>query len=149
MINLNNINNFILKHKDKIKILLIASFVIVGILIMAVLRCITGSDILQTKIHILDFDLWSVSHIIVCFFMTYLFPHEWFFIFIMSLLWEVFEYYCGSLNPENIKYIFGNCKLMKLSDKYDSNWWYGKKSDIIANSIGIVGALLLKKNTNY
>ena len=42
----------------------------------------------------------------------------------------------------------GTCKIFNLTSKNDNNWWYGKYSDIIANAIGIGGALLLKKYIN-
>ena len=90
-------------------------------------------------------DLWSVSHIIVCFILTYLYPHEWLFIFITSCCWELFEYACGAANPKNMKYLIGTCKIFNLTSDNDDTWWYGKGSDILANSIGIGLALLLHK----
>ena len=131
--------------KNKVNIAFVLFLISLSVIAWGVIRCMIGQDPLQFKIPILDFDLWSVSHIIVFFIVTYIYPKEWLFIYIMGVSWELFEYWCGAANPDNIKFLFGNCKLMELSDKYDSNWWYGKKTDLIANAIGVFGALFVKK----
>ena len=145
MINKDKIKNILFKKYDKLNILFYAFIVIIGVLLLGILRCYTGYDILQRKINILDMDLWSITHIIVCFILTYIYPHEWLFIFIASCCWELFECVCGAMNPKNMKYLIGSCKLFDLSSDDDKNWWYGKTSDILANSIGICLALLVHK----
>ena len=126
---------------DKLKIFLIGLACIVTIFIYGILRCRFNRDYLQYKLKILDFDLWSVTHILFYFALTYIYPNEYVYIFILGILWEISEYILGGLNPKNIKYLMGECGYMKK----DESWWYGKFSDILANSIGIMLALLLKK----
>jgi len=51
----------------------------------------------------------------------------------------------GAANPKNMKYLIGSCKIFNLTSDNDDSWWYGKGSDILANSIGISLALLVHK----
>ena len=124
----------------KVKIILLGLLAIFSILIYSVIKCKLGIDVLQYKFKIWDFDLWSLSHIILYFFLVYLYPEEWSFIFILGVIWELIEYWMGGFNPKNISNFFGGCNL----DASDKTWWYGKISDIVANSIGIILALKIK-----
>ena len=124
----------------KVNIILLGLLVILIILGYSVVRCKLGVDILQHKFKIWDFDLWSLSHLIFYFILVYIYPEEWFFIFILGVIWELIEYWMGGFNPKNISNLLGGCKL----DTSDKTWWYGKISDIVANSIGIILALIIK-----
>ena len=81
-------------------------------------------------------DGWGISHFVLYGIMTFIYPKYWLFIFIIGILWELFEYYlehnlilnCYVLNDSNIK----------------QKYWYARYQDIIMNTLGILVALLLK-----
>ena len=64
-------NNKKNKINDKIKITFLLFCVGLLVIFMGFIRCMIGYDILQNKLYFLDFDLWSLSHIIVFFIITY------------------------------------------------------------------------------
>ena len=56
-IDINYVNNKIMKHKDKISILLYGAIIIIGVLLLGILRCYTGYDLLQIKINYIPLSL--------------------------------------------------------------------------------------------
>lgn len=145
MIKTDIMKNILFKDNDKLNIMVYGIIITIGVFLIGISRCYIGYDILEPKINILDMDLWSVSHIIVCFILTYIYPHEWLFIFIVFCCWELLECMCGSMKNQFIKYFIGNCKLFNEISNNDKNWFYCRTSDILANSIGIGTALLIHK----
>ena len=127
--------------KNKIIILLICCIAIFLIFAQCFIRCKIGTDFFQLKIPLWDFDLWSLTHLLFYFFLTYIFPNEWLFIFFVGVLWEVIENWLGGFNPKNMSALMGRCAL----DQSEASWWYGKFSDILVNLAGIGLALLAHK----
>ena len=51
-----------------------------------------GNDILANKFNNIIYDYWGISHIILFFIVTYLFPNRYIFITICGILWELIEH---------------------------------------------------------
>ena len=112
------------------------------IFIWGFIKSIIGSDFLLTKLGIWDLDIWSISHIIWYFGLTYICPKKWKFIFVIGVFWELFEQFFGYLPPT----LINNLAIQYIpSDNKNQKWWYGRFSDIISNSLGIALALQLSK----
>lgn len=89
-------------------------------------------------------DGWMVSHFIVYSIIGTLFPDTFIFSMIISVLWELFEYQMGYVDPKILKKL-GFCDRRKFSDNFHENWWYGQYEDIICNFIGFIfGKYLLR-----
>tara|TARA_Y100000389_G_scaffold191188_1_gene216947 strand:+ start:3153 stop:3596 length:444 start_codon:yes stop_codon:yes gene_type:complete len=107
-----------------------------------------NNDILSTRLPFIS-DYWALSHIILFFIVTYLFPKRYIFITICGIIWEIIEY-CMN----DIIFIIYNKNILndKLSEKVDiyikninpDKWWYGRPEDIIYNGIGTTIALLVR-----
>ena len=99
-------------------------------------------DPLQTKLGIGDLDGWSLSHLLFFMFIGYHFKGKYLIVaFLLGILWELFEHYYGEERPG---WLGGDCDMR--TDRLDGRWWYGKWSDIVMNTIGLLsGHYLLKK----
>lgn len=73
-------------------------------------------------------DGWGILHMLLFGILTYFYPHRWFELFILGVLWEGLE----CIASEHPFYIT-KCREIHKS----SQWWYGRWSDIVMNSIGI------------
>jgi hypothetical protein len=95
-------------------------------------------DILETKIYIDDLDGWSLSHLLFFIFIGYQFKENKYLIvaFVFGILWELFEHYYGEKRPGWLGG-YGDCDNLK-TDRENSNWWYGKYSDIFMNVSGLL-----------
>ena len=125
------------KYKRQRNILTICMSCVALIFIYSFVRCYIQVDLLQTKLGIFDFDGWSLTHFVFFYVLTSFYPKDWKMIFALGILWEMIENVFGGWNPENMRNILGFCK--KKGDA--QTWWYGKISDIFANSVGIALAL--------
>lgn len=97
-------------------------------------------DHLMKKLGYFDLDGWSISHFLFFLFLSYKFPNEKYFIGLLGILWEFFEHYLGKKRPGWLGG-FGDCA---TTDPNIDEWWYGRISDIIVNTFGIiVGSTLL------
>lgn len=87
-------------------------------------------------------DGWGIAHLLFFFFLTFLYPSNFIYIFILGVIWEIIE----TIFKDRPFYIL-NCKAYDVlnTDPNYSPWWYGRWQDIIMNSIGIVSALIIKK----
>ena len=145
--------------KDYIKILSIFIMVIISIIMYYVFYISKfydkiGNDILANKFNHIIYDYWGISHIILFFIVTYLFPNRYFFITICGILWELIEHITRYiLNHIYIKNLLNNYYHTKLENyvkkkkkKYmtSDNWWYGRPEDILYNLIGTILALIIK-----
>ena len=118
-------------------------FIVVSIIfIWGFIKSIIGSDFLLTNIGIWDLDIWSITHFICFFIMTYVCPKKWKLLFIIGVVWELFEQFYGYLPPA----LINNLALDYIpTDNKNQKWWYGRFSDIICNSLGIMLAIHLNK----
>jgi hypothetical protein len=82
-------------------------------------------DILEEKIF-WNFNYWGLSHIISFFILTLIYPNYWIFLFIMGILWEIFEYF-----------------LQEIYKKYFDDYWYAQYIDLLYNGIGILLAKII------
>lgn len=89
-----------------------------------------------TNIKLLNnyLDGWALSHFILFFILTYIYPSEWKFLIIVGILWEITEYI---LSTKNFHYIYNH--------KYNENFWYARYQDIIMNILGILTAFTILK----
>lgn len=112
-----------------------------------------SNDILANKFNHIIYDYWGLSHIILFFIVTYLFPNRYIFITICGILWELIEHiiryilnyiYINNLLNNYYHTILDNY-VKKKREKYitSNNWWYGRPEDILYNSVGIILALLV------
>ena len=125
----------------KKNILVIFISIAIIIILFGYLKCnkrANDFDILNknynfTKYSFLDNYLngWKFAHFLLYGILTYIYPKEWFFIFMIGVLWEFIEEFFSQLD---LKYCF---------DK-DYKYWYSSYEDIIMNSLGISTALIIK-----
>jgi hypothetical protein len=74
-----------------------------------------------------------LAHFVLYGILTYIYPKEWFFIFMIGVLWEFIEDFFSQLD---LKYCVGK----------DYKYWYSRYEDIIMNSLGIAFALIIKNS---
>jgi|UniRef100_A0A6C0JPP1 hypothetical protein len=123
---------------------ILAIFILVAIIIILIgyLNCnktandynIFSKNYNFTKYKLLDNYLngWELAHFILYGILTYIYPKEWFFIFMIGILWEFIEEFFSQLD---LKYCFHK----------NYEYWYSRYEDIIMNSLGIGTALIIKK----
>ena len=140
----------IIYNNERVIILAILIPIMIFICILGFYKCIKHNkhyikyDILSknynfTSIKILDNYLngWGISHFILYFILAYIYPSEWIFILVCSILWEILEYIL-SFSVFNYE-----CKYNNTDVKYN-NWWYAQYEDIVMNILGISLALLIR-----
>jgi len=113
-----------------------------------------SNDILLNKCNYFISDYWGVSHIILFFIVTFLFPNRYIFITICGIVWELIEHsiryilnYLYITNKLNNYYHSKLDKYVKKKQKKfnkQQNWWYGRYEDILYNAIGTILALIVK-----
>lgn len=82
-------------------------------------------------------DGWGISHFILYGVITYIYPKYWLFIFMIGVLWELFEYFLEN-NPKLNCYVLDD---NTIKQKY----WYARYQDVIMNLLGILTALIIKR----
>lgn len=105
------------------------------------------------KIGDSEFDLWSLSHVLLYVYFGYFFPEFFLEFLIIGSLWELYEstfcskaflkfFNCNNTDPVEKKNLL--CKL--IGNINNCGYWYGKLEDIPCNMLGfVIGALLSKK----
>jgi hypothetical protein len=95
-------------------------------------------DVLQTKLGLFDLDGWSVSHLLFFMLIGYNYGDKYLVAaFILGVIWEIFEQlYGGKLS----RWWFDSRPL-------ERKWWYGKHSDIIINTSGLLIGYYLKNKS--
>lgn len=123
---------------------ILAIFILIAIIIILIgyLKCnikTNNFDILSKNYNFTNYKLldnylngWELAHFILYGILTYIYPKEWFFIFMIGILWEFIEEFFSQLD---LKYCF----------KKNYEYWYSRYEDIIMNSLGIGTALIIKK----
>lgn len=91
-------------------------------------------DPLMLKLGIWDLDGWSVTHFLFYSFLGYKYPDYSRSILGLSILWEGFEHFMGKERPA-ILGGFADCP-DNVNIQNNGEWWYGRLSDIIVNTIG-------------
>ena len=83
------------KLNDKYQILIICLSLAISIIIYGYYRCLNPSfedPLIFGKNICRVCDLWSISHLLFNLFLAYNYPTHGKFIFILGLLWEIFEF---------------------------------------------------------
>jgi hypothetical protein len=86
-------------------------------------------------------DGWSITHFCLFAILAFLYP-TWqylLFIVILGVAWEIVE----SVFKDHPFYL-SSCKYNITSDN-GTGWWYGKYSDILINSLGMITGLVVRK----
>jgi len=153
-------------HNDYINILKIFSFVVFIIVIYFLAYLIkfnnpSDIDLLSRECFSFIKDYWALSHIILFFIVTYIYPKRYIFIMLCGILWEliehIFRYIIDRIHHKRVLYDYWHSKLdnhikKRIKNKknlnYD-NWWYGRPEDILYNSIGIILALIARSILKY
>ena len=126
-------------------ILIIAGITVGSIFLYGNYRCTRShiKDPLEIPFsrHVPWFDGWSYTHLLGAFLAGKLINSRKgvAFVFILMLLWEVFEFYLGKMKPKWMKNIGGgSCRISTDKEDKDKVWWYGKYSDVLVNSVGLL-----------
>jgi len=69
------------------------------------------------------------------------YPKDFKLLFVTGVIWEVIEFLLGAVKPKWLDGL-GHC-LTTDPTTTDEVWWYGKVSDIVANSLGLYVSTLL------
>ena len=96
-------------------------------------------------------DGWSLSHFLFFLILGYFYKEYIFFIVLMGILWESFEYVTSNsgINIYILSWFRGLSKCNALSEENkNGHWMYAKVSDIFVNVLGLyVGYVLSKIKT--
>jgi hypothetical protein len=135
-----------MKINNNILIILICIFVSISIIIYGQIRCkLRFADPLIKPVtynnkQLFDLDGWSISHLIMFIILGYIFDKNVLLLIFMGTLWEVIEIIFGK-----ISYVLPALESCHIKNK-NSDWWYGRMSDIYVNIIGIFIGYNLKNN---
>ena len=140
-----------------IAIIVVFAIVIIGFMIRKSLN--TKMEVVFFKIGKTEFDIWSLSHLILYMYFGYFFPEYFLEFLIIGTGWELFEgSFCRKLFLEMINCDTSNlpkvgkkykdsdnalCKIIKKADNCD--YWYGKWQDIPTNMAGFLVGMLLSR----
>jgi len=106
-------------------------------------------DPLEKQIGIGKLDGWSVTHFTLFLIAGYIFPDHYILALTMGCGWELFENYYGENRPGWLGG-YGDCPEALASDKNDDgNWWYGKWTDILMNTMGFTVGIYLKRKKAF
>ena len=110
-------------------VLILLSSLIFIVVYGQVVKSRGGDDILQDHFApCKGCDYWALLHTVLFFILAYLFPQYILEFSIIGIMWELLEYSTG--DPE-VREIIG-------LDFRGGKWWYGRLSDIMFNSIGLI-----------
>jgi hypothetical protein len=94
-------------------------------------------DILEKKFAECEgCDLWALTHFTLYLILGYNFPSYYLLFFLIGVGYEFFEYYVG-VSDNSFKY------LGPMSSDGTQSWWYGRVSDIIFNTLGLISGMSL------
>jgi hypothetical protein len=84
---------------------------------------------------------WPISHLILFFFLGYFFPECWLYLIAFGVLWEIFEAVMFHLTKRPTQVTVGPGRNVE----YTGNWWAGSFKDVLMNTLGVLGGLLLRR----
>jgi hypothetical protein len=117
--------------------ILIAVFSFIIVYGFIVKKYLKNYDVLEKKFAKCEgCDLWALTHFTMYFILAYFFPRYYVLLFIIGVLYEVFEYVIGR-TKNSFKY------LGPMTTDGDQSWWYGRVSDIVFNTFGIITGVAL------
>lgn len=105
-------------------------------------------DPLETQLF-WGLDGWSATHFFWFMILGFAFPGNFILAFLIGCIWELFEDYYGKKRPEWLGYYYFNCPGLASYKEGDGNWWYGKWSDLLCNSIGYLIGQFFKTGRLY
>lgn len=130
--------------------------------ILIILIILIGSsyyELFQTKMSYtlfkfygLEFDIWSLSHVLLYIYFGYMFPGFFVEFLIFGSIWELLE---SIYRKDIVRKILGcneknynsNLVCRVMMHTQDCRYWYGKVDDIAVNMIGfVIGAYIAKLN---
>jgi hypothetical protein len=82
-------------------------------------------------------DGWGLSHLLLYGIMTFIYPNQWHFIFLIGVVWEIIEIILSYIP------IF-KCYLLNYGRGQVTEWWYARFEDIFMNWLGIIIGYYLK-----
>ena len=94
-------------------------------------------DVLETRLGDTTLDGWSLTHFFFFGFVGYKYPHTLVLSLGLGVAWELFEHYYGKLRPGWLGG-FGDCPNLQSDYNETGNWWYGKWSDVLLNTLGFL-----------
>lgn len=113
-----------------------AFFAVVAIAFYTNYRCSMKwkRDILSTKLGVWNLDLWSVSHVILFYYLAKENRGQKNAerLFFLGVAWELFEHTVAKNPPSWAK----GCDVADGKDSKE--WWYGRTSDLLSNLLGIL-----------
>jgi len=101
-------------------------------------------DPLETPIGIGELDGWSLTHFLLFIIVGYMFPDKYVMALAIGCGWELFENYYGENRPGWLGG-YGDCDKLASGKTEDGNWWYGKWTDIVMNTLGIIVGVYLNR----
>ena len=101
-----------------------------------------GWDLFKNSKNTLGLDGWTISHFIFYMILAFIYPLAIRLNIVSGILWELFEYWVGKTKPKSLKG-WGFCKNPNAKKK-NSVWWYGRKSDVVANIFGAFTGKFIK-----
>lgn len=133
-------------NKDEaIDISIIIVILVMGIFMYGKYRCDNYQkykDPFLSQLGIWDIDGWSLLHFIVFVVGGFLYPNMWWFLTLGGVGWEIFETYYDNFKPAILKG-YGECGINDGSPH--SKWWFGRMSDIMVNTLGVIVGVYLRK----
>lgn len=84
-------------------------------------------------------SLWPITHFIFYGILTYMYPAKWKEIFVLGLLWELYEFIMSKIFIQKTSVISKDSNL-----QYDETWWAAEPLDVLFNTLGIILALLIR-----
>ena len=132
-------------HIDILKIFCIIGLIILMISYLKCKKIISNKyDILTKNYNFTKYDFlnqyidgWGLSHLLLYGIMTFIYPNQWQFIFLIGVVWEIIEF-IFSFMP-----IF-KCYLLNHQRDQVTEWWYARFEDIFMNWLGIIIGYYLK-----
>jgi hypothetical protein len=104
-------------------------------------------DILEAKFANCEgCDYWAFTHFTLYVILAYNFPSYYILLFFIGVGYEYLEYYIGATD-NSFKF------LGPMGSDGTQSWWYGRSSDVIFNTLGIILGMFLSpykiKNNKY
>lgn len=102
-------------------------------------------DPLSTKLPLWDLDGWSLTHLTLFTLIGYGFPGTFHALaaFALGIGWELTEQYMGKARPAWLGG-WGDCDAAEF-EAHNANWWFGRYSDIVVNTAGLVFGNMIHK----